>query len=56
MLNSDWALFREHGFTKTSMRMIAQAAGVSLGLVTYHFVVKETCPWRFWSFSVIISV
>ena len=41
ILNSAWILFREHGFTKTSMRMIAQAAGVSLGLVTYHFATKE---------------
>lgn len=31
------ALFAEHGFTATSTRKIAQAAGVSEGLIFHHF-------------------
>lgn len=34
-------LFAEHGFAGTSMRSIATAAGVSLGLVQHHFTSKE---------------
>lgn len=34
-------LFAEHGFAGTSMRAIATAAGVSLGLVQHHFTSKE---------------
>ncbi len=35
------ALFSERGFSATTMRDIAKEAGVSLGLVTKHFVNKE---------------
>ncbi len=34
-------LFGEHGFTKTSVRAIAKAAGVSPGLVIHHFGSKD---------------
>ncbi|MCF2573441.1 TetR/AcrR family transcriptional regulator [Brevibacterium sp. UCMA 11754] len=33
--------FSEHGFTKTTIRSIASAAGVSPGLVIHHFGSKE---------------
>ena len=42
ILNQAWRLFLVRGFGGTSMRQIAEAAGVSLGLVTYHFATKET--------------
>lgn len=41
ILNRAWRLFLRHGFTKTSMRTIAEAAGVSLGLLTYYFTTKD---------------
>jgi len=42
ILNQAWRLFLARGFGGTSMRQIAEAAGVSLGLVTYYFATKET--------------
>ena len=35
------AQFGEHGFDRTTMRMIAQAAGVSAALVVHHFGDKQ---------------
>lgn len=34
-------LFAEHGFEAVSMREIAEAAGVSVALLTYHFATKD---------------
>lgn len=34
-------LFAEHGFEAVSMRDIADAAGVSVALLTYHFATKD---------------
>ena len=34
-------LFAEHGFEKTSVRALAQAAGVNLGAISYYFGDKE---------------
>ncbi len=41
ILNRAWRLFLRHGFTRTSMRAIAEDAGVSLGLLTYYFTTKD---------------
>ena len=41
ILNRAWRLFLRQGFTKTSMRAIAEDAGVSLGLLTYYFTTKD---------------
>ncbi len=41
IMNRAWRLFLMRGFSATSMRSIAEAAGVSLGLVTYHFTNKD---------------
>ena len=34
-------MFREHGYEQTTMRVIAQKAGVSLGNAYYYFHSKE---------------
>ncbi|MCB9878012.1 MAG: TetR family transcriptional regulator [Planctomycetes bacterium] len=34
-------LFREHGYDATTMRMVAEAAGVSLGNAYYYFASKD---------------
>lgn len=34
-------LFREHGYEATTMRMVAEAAGVSLGNAYYYFATKD---------------
>lgn len=39
--NEAITLFGQHGFAKTSVRAIAQAAGVSPGLIIHHFGSKE---------------
>jgi len=39
--NAAIALIGEHGFERTSIRMIAAAAGVSAGLVVHHFGDKD---------------
>lgn len=39
--NTAFRLFSELGFAATSIRLIARKAGVSLGLVRYHFGSKE---------------
>lgn len=41
IMNRAWRLFLRRGFSATSMRSIAEAAEVSLGLVTYHFTNKD---------------
>ena len=41
ILESALELFREHGYDATTMRMIAEAAGVSLGNSYYYFPSKD---------------
>ena len=41
ILNAAEALFMEHGFDGTSMRMITGQAGVNLAAINYHFGSKE---------------
>ncbi|WP_017667608.1 TetR/AcrR family transcriptional regulator [Sandarakinorhabdus sp. AAP62] len=42
ILDAAEVLFAERGFDGVSMRMVADAAPVGLGLLTYHFATKET--------------
>ncbi len=41
ILASALELFREHGYDATTMRMVAEAAGVSLGNAYYYFASKD---------------
>ena len=41
ILDAAEALFMEHGFDGTSMRMITGQAGVNLAAINYHFGSKE---------------
>lgn len=41
ILNAAEALFAEHGFARTSLRMLTTRAGVNLAAVNYHFGSKE---------------
>ena len=41
ILDAAEALFSEHGFAKTSLRMITTSAGVNLAAVNYHFGSKR---------------
>jgi AcrR family transcriptional regulator len=41
ILGEALALFRKHGFDKTTMRDVAAAAGMSLGAAYYYFASKE---------------
>jgi len=41
ILDSALELFREHGYEATTMRMVAEAAGVSLGNTYYYFASKD---------------
>lgn len=41
ILDAGERLFSAHGFDGVSMRMVADAAPVGLGLVTYHFATKD---------------
>jgi AcrR family transcriptional regulator len=41
ILDASEALFGEHGFAATSLRMITSHAGVNLAAVNYHFQSKE---------------
>jgi AcrR family transcriptional regulator len=41
LLDAAEALFMEHGFEATSLRLITAAAGVNLAAVNYHFGSKE---------------
>lgn len=49
ILNTALALFQEHGFEKTTMRMIATACDLSLGAAYYHFETKEALVLRFYA-------
>ena len=41
IINTALSLFAEHGFDKTSIRMIAKEAGISLGLLYNYFQNKD---------------
>ncbi len=41
ILDAAEALFMEHGFDGTSMRLITAQAGVNLAAINYHFGSKE---------------
>src|SRR4249920_224479 len=41
LLDAAEALFMEHGFEATSLRLITTAAGVNLAAANYHFGSKE---------------
>lgn len=41
LLAAGLRLFAEHGFEKTSVRALAQAAGVNIGAISYYFGDKE---------------
>lgn len=49
ILDTALALFQEHGFEKTTMRMIATACDLSLGAAYYHFETKEALVLRFYA-------
>lgn len=49
ILNAALALFQEHGFEKTTMRMIATACELSLGAAYYHFETKEALVLHFYA-------
>jgi len=49
ILATSLALFREQGFDHTSMRDIAEAAGVSLGSTYYYFPSKEALVFAFYA-------
>jgi AcrR family transcriptional regulator len=42
------ALFREHGFERTTMRRIAEEAGLSLGAAYHHFASKQAIVAAFY--------
>ena len=48
ILNAALALFRRKGFEQTTMREIAEEAGVSLGNAYYYFESKETLVMAFY--------
>ena len=49
ILYSACSLFLKKGFQKTTMREIADAANVSVGLVAYYFHSKDNIPVAFYS-------
>lgn len=49
ILNTALGLFQEHGFEKTTMRMIATACDLSLGAAYYHFETKEALVLHFYA-------
>ena len=49
ILETALALFQAHGFEKTTMRMIAQEADLSLGAAYYYFKTKEELVLRFYA-------
>lgn len=49
ILETAIALFQAHGFEKTTMRMIAEAAGMSLGAAYYYFKTKEELVLQFYA-------
>jgi AcrR family transcriptional regulator len=48
ILRTALGLFQEHGFEKTTMRMIAEACDLSLGAAYYHFKTKEELVLHFY--------
>src|SRR5262250_188452 len=48
ILNGALALFRRNGFEQTTMREIAEEAGVSLGNAYYYFDSKEALVMAFY--------
>src|SRR2546423_15582849 len=48
ILTSAMDLFRSHGFEETTMREIAQEAGVALGSAYYYFESKEALVMAFY--------
>jgi AcrR family transcriptional regulator len=48
ILEAALALFRKHGFEKTTMRDIAQEAGVALGAAYYYFDSKDALVMEFY--------
>lgn len=49
ILEAALASFRDRGYDQTTMRGIAQAAGVSLGIAYYHFGSKEQLVQEFYA-------
>lgn len=49
ILSTALALFQDHGFEKTTMRMIAAACELSLGAAYYHFETKEALVLHFYA-------
>lgn len=49
ILEAALASFQERGYDQTTMRAIAQAAGVSLGIAYYHFGSKEQLVQEFYA-------
>lgn len=47
-------LFAEHGFESTSIRMIAERAGVSLGLLYHYFPSKESLLQELFQQSLVL--
>jgi AcrR family transcriptional regulator len=41
LLNAATALFREHGYNKTTVRQLAQKSGIKSGSIFHHFDTKE---------------
>lgn len=49
ILHTALELFQQHGFEKTTMRMIAEACGLSLGAAYYHVKTKEELVLLFYA-------
>lgn len=49
ILSTALELFQEHGFEKTTMRMIASACELSLGAAYYHFETKDALVLHFYA-------
>lgn len=49
ILTTALELFQEHGFEKTTMRMIASACGMALGAAYYYFRTKEDLVLHFYA-------
>lgn len=49
ILETALELFQEHGFEKTTMRMIAREAGLALGAAYYYFKTKDELVLHFYA-------
>lgn len=49
ILETALGLFQQHGFDKTTMRIIAEACDLSLGAAYYHFKTKEELVLQFYA-------